>query len=183
MGMPMPSHTYWTADLVRDLPEDGNRYELVRGELMMTPAPRRRHQDVLRELVVALAGYLRTEPVGQLYFSPADISWGPDTLLQPDLFVVPAAEAGGEQWSEIRHLLLVAEILSPGTARQDRFQKRRRYQEAGVPLYWIVDPDGHTVEIWTPSDLFPAIERERLRWQPEGAGSECVIELGVLFGE
>lgn len=181
MGMPLPSHTYWTADFVRDLPDDGNRYELVHGELLVTPAPRPRHQRVQSRLFAALHQYLLAEPVGEVWSSPADISWSPDTLLQPDLFVVPLGEAEAERWSEVGSLLLVIEILSPGTARQDRFQKRRRYQETGVPLYWIVDADACQVEVWTPTDLFPAIERDRLRWIPAGARTECAIELEGIF--
>jgi len=179
MGMPIPLHSYWTADLVRELPDDGNRYELVRGELLVTPAPRPRHQRVHSRLLAALHRYLEVEPVGEVWSSPADISWGPDTLVQPDLFVVPPGEAAAERWAEVRHLLLVVEILSPGTARQDRFQKRRRYQEAGVPVYWIVDVEERMVEVWTPADLFPAIEHQRLRWRPEG---RCLGKDGKTVG-
>jgi Uma2 family endonuclease len=76
---------------------------------------------------------------GVVLTSPADISWGQDVLVQPDVFVVPVEQARTLEWSAIRHLLLVAEVLSPSTPRHDRFTKRRRYQEARVPLYWIVD--------------------------------------------
>jgi Uma2 family endonuclease len=58
-------------------------------------------------------------------------------------------------WSRVRTLLLVAEVLSPSTARNDRFLKRLRYREAGVPLYWVVDGDARAVEVWTPADDFP----------------------------
>ena len=83
-------------------------------------------------------------------------------LVQPDVFVVPTEQARALDWSAVHDLLLVAEVLSPSTPRHDRFTKRRRYQEAGVPLYWIVDGDGRQVEVWTPGDAFPRIERDRL---------------------
>ena len=80
-----------------------------------------------------------------------------------------------------RDLLLVAEVLSPSTPRHDRFTKRRRYQEARVPLYWIVDGDARQVEVWTPGDAFPRIERGRLVWQPEGAPAPFTLPLQELF--
>ena len=84
-------------------------------------------------------------------------------------------------WSRVRDLLLVAEVLSPSSARHDRFIKRRRYQEAGVPLYWIVDGDARRVEVWTPADRFPAFEEDRLVWHPAGAGEPFTVELSDLF--
>src|SRR5207244_5580187 len=87
MGMVAP--IYYTADMVRAMPDDGNRYEVVYGELLVTPAPRPWHQVVVQRLIVALAGYLEREPLGLVLSSPADISWGPDVLVQPDVFVVP----------------------------------------------------------------------------------------------
>ena len=179
MGMAAP--IYYTADMVRALPEDGNRYEVVYGELLVTPAPRPWHEVVQRRLISALDNYLREHPVGEVLGSRADISWGPDVLLSPDVFVVPLEQARTLDWSRMRDLLLVAEILSPSSARHDRFLKRHRYQEAGVPLYWIVDADERQVEVWTPADSFPAFEEKRLVWEPAGAGEPFTVELSDLF--
>jgi Uma2 family endonuclease len=179
MGMSAP--LYYTADMVRAMPDDGNRYEVVYGELLVTPAPRLWHQILVKRLSVALGLYLERHPVGELLTSPADISWGPDVLVQPDVFVVPPDEAGTLTWSRIRTLLLVAEVLSPSSARGDRFIKRLRYRQAGVPLYWIVDGDDRSVEIWTPADDFPAVERERLVWYPAGAREAFTLQLRDLF--
>ncbi len=85
MGMAAP--TYYTADMVRAMPDDGNRYETVHGELLVTPSPKLWHQEVVFRLHVALSEYLSEQPVGHALHSPADISWGDDTLVQPDLFV------------------------------------------------------------------------------------------------
>ncbi len=179
MGMAAP--TYWTAEMVRQLPDDGNRYEVVYGELLVTPAPRFDHQLLVSRLFLPLGNYLAHEPVGIVLTSPADISWGRDVLVQPDLFVVPFAEAQMRDWSRLRSLLLVIEVLSPSTTRADRFTKRRRYQEAGVPLYWVVDGTEQHVEVWTPDAAFPAIERERLVWRPRGAATPFMLELAELF--
>lgn len=182
MGMPdLLQPTYWTAEMVRALPDDGWRHEVVHGELLLTPAPRLWHQELVGRLYVALHRYLEREAVGHLLLSPADISWDEDTLVQPDLFVADRAEVRTLDWTSVRTLLLVAEVLSPATRRHDRFAKRRRYQEAGVASYWIVDPDTRSVEVWTPADLFPAIERQRVSWQPAGARERLDLELPELF--
>jgi Uma2 family endonuclease len=179
--MAMAAPIYYTADMVRALPDDGNRYEVVYGELLVTPAPRVWHEIIQGRLLVALAEYLRRHPVGIVLGARADISWGRDVLVSPDVFVVPLDEARTLDWSRLRRLLLVAEVLSSSSARQDRFNKRRRYQEAGVPLYWIVDGDERRAEIWTPADSFPVFEEERLRWQPEGASEPFAMTLEDLF--
>jgi Uma2 family endonuclease len=179
--MVMAAPTYWTAEMVRALPEDGNRYEVVYGELLVTPAPRPWHEVIQTRLILALGRYLEREPVGVVLGSRADISWTPDTLVQPDIFVVPLGEARTLDWTQYRSLTLVAEVLSPSSLRADRFIKRRRYQEAGVPLYWIVDGDARQVEVWTPDARFPTLERERLVWEPAGARQPLVLELEELF--
>ncbi len=179
MGMVAP--VYWTAEMVRALPDDGKRYETVHGELLVTPAPRALHQLALARLQLALGKYLEREPVGLLLSSPADISWGPDILVQPDLFVVDLDEARTLDWASMQHLLLAIEVLSPSTSRHDRFTKRRLYQEVGIPLYWIVDADARAVEIWTPEARFPTVERDALAWTPPGAAEPFTLALADLF--
>jgi Uma2 family endonuclease len=78
--MGMAASIYYTADMVRALPDDGNRYEVVYGELLVTPAPRPWHQVVVHRLSVALELYLREQPAGVVLSSPADISWGPGSV-------------------------------------------------------------------------------------------------------
>src|SRR5207249_1879753 len=85
MGMVAP--VYYTADMVRALPDDGNRYEVVYGELLVSPAPRLWHQEVVARMCAALDGYLRDEPVGEAFTAPADISGSRQVLVQPDVFV------------------------------------------------------------------------------------------------
>jgi Uma2 family endonuclease len=179
MGMAAP--TYYTADMVRALPDDGKRYETVHGELLVTPAPRLLHQEVVMRLAVALRAYTARSGVGHVLASPADISWGPDTLVQPDVFVVPLEEARTMDWTRLKNLLLAIEVLSPSSSRADRFIKRRLYQEVGVSLYWIVDADAATIETWSPEIAFPRVERERVSWQPAGAAEPFSLALADLF--
>ncbi|HEX5437808.1 MAG TPA: Uma2 family endonuclease [Gemmatimonadaceae bacterium] len=183
--MPAPLDFY-TADMVRALndaePRNWPRYETVHGELLVSPAPRPRHQDVAFRLGRAIADYLDREPVGHVRLAPADISWGlPDVLVQPDVFVVPLDEARTLDWRTIRHLLLAIEVLSPGSIRADRFTKRRLYQELDVGLYWVIDGDAHTVEVWTAGDSLSRVEREMLVWHPEGAAGPFMVSFTELF--
>ena len=101
----------WTARMVRDLPDDGNRYEVVDGVLLVTPAPSSPHQNVITRLVVALGNYLaQSGRMDALFTSPADISWALDVLVQPDIFVVAPDEVSGD-WSPFKTLLLAVEVL------------------------------------------------------------------------
>ena len=179
MGMAAP--LYYTADMVRALPEDGNKYEVVHGELLVTPAPRPWHEEVWGRLYIALREYLRREPVAHLFGSRSDISWGPDTLVSPDLIVVPLEDARTLQWDRMKWLLLVVEVLSPSSMRHDRFTKRRLYQEQGIPVYWVVDGEARVVEVWEPGALFPQAETERLVWHPTGASEPFTLSLHELF--
>ena len=93
MAMALP--LYYSAEMVRALPDDGNRYETVHGELLVSPAPMRAHQRVLMRLIEQLQPYLRAHPVGELIPSPADVSEGLDILVQLDLFAVEIGQARG----------------------------------------------------------------------------------------
>jgi Uma2 family endonuclease len=183
MGMAAP--TFHTADMVRALADETRhwpRYETVYGELLVTPAPRAWHQEVVGRLYVALSAYIEREPVGaHVFLSPSDVSWGPDTLVQPDLFVVPLADARPLDWARMRTLLLAVEVLSPSSLRADRFTKRRLYQERGVPLYWVIDAEAGAAELWTPGDHFPRVEREALVWAPAVAATAFSIGLEELL--
>jgi Uma2 family endonuclease len=187
MGMPHAAER-WTADQVRALPDDGNRYELVSGELVVTPAPRASHQVAVSELEAWLRRAVNSPgaPVGvarlHVLHSPADISLGEDEVLQPDLFVY--ATASGRlvrDWSEIDALFLVIEVLSPSTARYDRVVKRVRYQRAGVPEYWVVDLDARIIECWRPGDERPQILAERISWQAGAAAPAAELALPLFF--
>jgi len=182
MGMPRAAER-WTADMVRALPNDGNRYEVIDGELLVTPAPSALHQRAVGEIFLRLENYLRGKTWGEVLFSPADISFSADRLVQPDVFVAPPGPSGRRvrEWSEIRGLLLAVEVLSPSTARADRQTKRRLYQEEGVPEYWIVDLDARVVERWRPGDERPEIVATTLTWQPDSSATPFELDLTAFF--
>jgi Uma2 family endonuclease len=138
--MGMPAHEIqWTAEMARALPDDGNRYEVLDGELFVTPAPSLRHQAVLANLFAALHRYVADHGLGWVWWSPADLQFSPRLLLQPDLFVVPDRGQGAPRaWDEVKELLLVVEALSPTTARADRRNapstSRKAYQSSGLSI-------------------------------------------------
>jgi Uma2 family endonuclease len=168
--------------MVRALPDDGNRYEVVGGELLVTPAPAWRHQLAIGGLYRALDQYVRAHSLGAVIFAPADIEFDERNLVQPDLFVVPLVEgAKPSEWADVGRLLLAVEILSPSTARDDRFTKRRLYQARGVPQYWIVDLDARLIELWKPDQERPEILADRLVWQPDPGGPPLELDLPAYF--
>ena len=181
MGMPEILER-WTAARVRELPEDGNRYEVVDGELLVTPAPRLLHQKAVFCLARLLDDHVRLVGGGHVFSSPADIEFDPHTLVQPDVLVAPSVHGRSPRmWTDISTLLLAVEVLSPSTARADRTVKRRRYQRAGVPEYWIVDLDARLVERWRPGDQRPEVLTEGLVWELRAGVEPLVIDLGAYF--
>jgi Uma2 family endonuclease len=183
MGMPAPS-AGWTAEMLQALPDDGKRYEIIDGELFVTPAPGYPHQRALRELFRHLDAYLHGRRDAEVIFSPADVRSGPRTSVQPDLFVMQRpVRPGPHGWPDLETLILAVEILSPSTARADRTVKRRLYQSRGIAEYWIVDLDARLVERWRPGDERPEILSERIEWRVEGGAEPFVIDLPALFAE
>lgn len=127
MGMPVSQQVEWTAEQAIALPADGNRYEVLDGELFVTPAPTWRHQSAIEVLFPRLQAYVAANSLGWTKLSPADIVFTPRRLVQPDIFVVPPQEKGMPRgWVDVRTLLLVIEVhravaaggLSPGADRR-----------------------------------------------------------------
>jgi Uma2 family endonuclease len=181
--MAMPAQpTEWTVEMVRALPDDGNRYEVIDGELFVTPAPSVFHQRALRELLLLIDPYARAHGIGEALMAPADVVvYGPGKFVQPDLFVVPLVNgAPMRAWTEVGRLLLTVEVLSPSTEHTDRGRKRRVYKEKGVPEYWVVDTDARTVERYRPDDSFEILS-ESIEWRPDHEVSALVIDLPAYF--
>jgi Uma2 family endonuclease len=182
MGMPA-EHMEWTAEMARALPDDGKRYEVLDGELYVSPSPSWRHQAVLHRLFLIIHPYVEEHGLGWTRMSPADIEFSPRRYVQPDLFVVPD-EGMGEpaSWADVKRLLLAVEALSPTTARYDRKKKRPLYQNEGVPEFWILDIDSRLVERWRPRDERPEVIADVLVWQPKPGIEPLRIELEKVFG-
>jgi Uma2 family endonuclease len=118
------------------MPDDGRRYELIGGAIVMTPAQGPAHQRVSRRLVALLEAAV--PPGHEVFDAPIDLDLPGEQRVQPDLVVVPLSSVGEKRLS--LPVLLVVEIVSGGSKTQDTVTKRAVYAAAGVPAYWIVDP-------------------------------------------
>ena len=141
----IPKLTY---EEFRQLPDDGKRYELIGGEVHLTPAPHTKHQYVVHNLDIALSLYVQKNKLGDVWEAPLDVRLTENTALQPDLVFVSKARAGIIQEDWIAGAPdLVVEVLSPSTAAYDRVTKLPIYAEASVPEVWLINSQAKTVEV------------------------------------
>ena len=167
MSMAAAATKEWTYEMLQTLPEDGSRYEIIDGELQVSPAPVWNHQGVIWKLVALVDPYLTRCATLYGVFAPADVIFDEHNVVQPDLFVVPLVD--GKEPATLEDagsMLLVVEVLSPSTARADRVTKRALYQRFKVPEYWIIDADSRLIERWRPDDVRPEVLSEFIDWQP-----------------
>ena len=132
---PKPGEPFTLSDLDR-MPDDGHRYELLDGTLIVSPAPGPPHQRVAAVLVVLLELACPEELV---VFPNVGVRIGPRSALEPDVVVARPSDVSGARLA--RPPLLVAEILSPDSALRDLNLKKPAYERFGIPSYWIIDPD------------------------------------------
>ena len=169
----------WTlADLDR-LPDDGNKYELVDGELFVTPAPAPRHEELIYALRTILEPYVREQQLGRVYGDNAAIRTTESELL-PDLMVRLALSTPPDTWAEMPIPVLVIEVLSPTTRRRDHEYKRAFYLRNGVAEYWIVDGEERTIRVITPNADDVVADRE-FTWRPANASAALVIDVERYF--
>jgi len=168
--------------MVRALPVDGKRYEVLDGELFVSPAPSFAHQYVVFALARVVHEYVSRHGLGWVLTAPADIEFAPQRYVQPDVFVVGnVGQRRPQTFREARPLVLVAEVKSESTARADRITKRRMYMEERIPVYWILDVDARMVECWTPDHDRPDMAFDTLAWQPKADVPPLEIDLAEFF--
>ena len=144
--MAEPSVRY-LADYIWEAPDDGNRYEVIDGELYVTPSPSWMHQYGLNVLNVYIFNWVRPRGLGRIVPAPLGVVLAADTGVEPDLVYVSR---------EREHVItqrgiegapdLVVEVLSPSTEATDRGRKMQRYAAAGIPHYWLLDPRTRALE-------------------------------------
>lgn len=126
-------------------PEDGNRYELLDGDLAVTPSPSPAHQRIVRDLQLALIDYFHGRGLGEVFLAPLDVILTACDVVEPDILVVSDPDQVSKRGIEGPPLLVV-EVLSPSTRERDRTIKAQRYAALGVRHYWLVDPTEKRVE-------------------------------------
>ena len=179
MAMALSTHRWTRADLERLPDDDGNRYEIIDGELLVTPAPRPAHGAIVTELGSALSACCRRIGLTVSTARPAIVT--PDSHVEPDIVVRGRTVPPPDRWDDAPLPVLVVEVLSESTRRNDRIRKRRFYLEAGVPEYWIVDGDSRVVLVIDASG--ERAESRRLTWRPPGAQESVTIDLEKVFEE
>lgn len=181
LPIPHPSHG-WTLEMVHALPDDGNRYELIDGELLVSPSPSLLHQRALLDLYDQIRDYVRLLGGHETLVAPAAVPFSIRRELQPDLFVLPLLDGRRvKRFEEIGRLLLAVEVLSPSTARNDRYKKPKVYQQEGVPEYWIVDPPARQIERWRPADEVPDVVEGVFEWHPAEAHPPLTIDIDAMI--
>ncbi|MGH3328740.1 MAG: Uma2 family endonuclease [Streptomycetales bacterium] len=138
----------FTRDSLGEVPDDGHRYEVVDGSLLVTPAPSRSHQRAAARLWRLLDD--ACPPDLEVIIAPFEVVLDDHTAVQPDVLVARRADLGERELQ--RPPLLVVEVVSPHTRRVDRMLKWSRYEAAGVPAYWVVEPDRPSVTAWVLGD-------------------------------
>ena len=147
--VPGPPQGSWTYDDYATLPDDGQHYGIVKGVLLMTPAPTPEHQDIVGEIYACLRTHVKLAGLGRVFMGPIDVVLGPKNVYQPDVLVVLNPHLDRIQAKKIVGAPdLVVEVASQSTAAIDRVAKFEVYARAGVAEYWMVKPESHEVEVF-----------------------------------
>jgi Uma2 family endonuclease len=167
---------------LRVTPDDGKRYELVRGDLYVTPSPSPVHQRVSKRLQRLLEDYFEERSIGEVFDAPIDLILTNQDVFVPDILVVGEPKHVSKRGIEGPPLLVV-EILSPATRKRDRGVKALRYAELGVKHYWIVDSTEKRVECHRLHDgtFRPLIDAEGQTDLAHPDWEGLVIDLAALW--
>ena len=178
MAMPISVPSYTVDDLDR-FPPDSNRYELLEGMLLVTPAPGLPHQVVTQRLAAILTGFLLPCP-DVWVASPGSVVFRPKTRLEPDILVFRAPTAG-TRWEAVRHRFLAVETASRSTVIYDRDFKRPAYLHLGVDEVWRVDVDEKVILVSAPGAAPDRRVADRLVWSPKDLAANLTIDVAPLF--
>lgn len=170
----------WTLDEVHSLPDDGNKYELVNGELFVTPPPSDNHETILARLTRLLSPYASHNGHGLIYHPRAVIRVA-GSEVEPDLMVRQPAARAHADWKEVPIPILVVEVFTDSTRRRDQVQKRQLYLDAGIAEYWMLDPNRRAATVVQP-DRPDCLVSDVLTWSPPGAPSALAVRLADVFG-
>jgi len=181
MAMPAVSKR-WTLDEVHSLPDDGNKYELIHGELYVTPPPSTEHDTVIARLTALLVPYVIRQGLGLVFFPRSVVRWR-GSEVEPDLTVrVPLADPSDkdEDWDRMPLPKLVVEVSSKSTRRRDLGPKRDFYLEVGIPEYWFLDRPYRSLRVVRPG-VENLVVTETYEWQPAGATEPLIVPIQPLF--
>jgi Uma2 family endonuclease len=176
--MAVPLIEPWTIEQADRLPDDGNRYEILAGELLVTPRPSEAHEAIVAWLDQLIIPFVRANGLGWVQHPRAVVQIG-ETRLEPDLMVRPEAQFRG--WANAPLPILVVEVLSAGTRERDTGSKQAFYRNAGIPEYWIVDrEDGVVIQVRGADERRISTI---LRWSPPATSAALEIDVARMFAE
>jgi Uma2 family endonuclease len=178
MAMPATIQRY-TVDDLEHFPRDGNRYELLDGVLLVTPAPGTPHQLVVSRISFALMNALMV-PGHAFVFATGAVSFPPRTQLEPDILVVPARYPVKQKWHEEREHWLAVEVYSRSSRIYDHDFKRDNYLRLGVKEVWLVDRIARSVEITRELGRSETVS-DAIVWRPPTLDVDVRIELSEIF--
>jgi Uma2 family endonuclease len=176
-----PRKFRWTRAHLTRLPDDGNRYEVLDGELLVTPQAAGWHQEIAVRLIVALHPYCLAHGAGST-LGPGAVVFGKNEL-QPDVLVVPGKirPASMRTWTDFPNPTLVIEITSPGSERHDLIKKRDAYLHIGIPEYWVVDVVKRHVLVFHPGSDASVVVTDTLHWKPVTHAPALEIDVRALL--
>ena len=177
MTLTVPRYTVADLEL---LPDDGNRYEVLAGTLLVTPSPGSAHQGIAARLTALFASHILARRLG--LFSAGVVTLPPLTQLEPDLLVVPPRFAPGTLWAEITEHWLAVEIVSRSSRVYDREFKRDAYLALGVREVWLVDVRERSIEVCVRRGAGRVV-RDALTWSAPTGDVSVRVELAELFAD
>ncbi|MEO5813756.1 MAG: Uma2 family endonuclease, partial [Gemmatimonadaceae bacterium] len=171
----------WTLAEVHSLPDDGNKYELVRGELFVTPPPFPEHETISARLTRILDPYVEANRLGFVYRPRAVVRFE-GSEVEPDLMVSQriGTLGGDKAWNRAPTPILVVEVHSEYTRRRDKLQKRNLYMDAGVAEYWMIDPDRLTITA-VRRDAADVVFTTEVTWSPPGVSAPLTFDVARIF--
>jgi Uma2 family endonuclease len=172
----------WTyAEMVAELPETNLPVELWNGEIIVSPAPHPNHQLIVGSFYKILDEYIERQKLGQVFVSPVDVVLTPRRVVQPDVLFISKARLG-----IVKNCIdgvpdLAMEVISEHSWQRDRIEKKALYEPAGLPEYWIVDPDSETIEVFALAAGVYQLHSRANRSQK--AKSKLLPGFGISFKE
>lgn len=173
---------HWTYADYAQLPDDGNRYEVIDGEVCVTPSPGTRHQRAAIQVFFQLRSYVEAHGLGEMMWD-IDLLFQDGQYFRPDMLFVPRESAAElEERGMLGTPGLVVEVVSPGSRRLDRVKKAFRYRAYGVPEYWVLDPVNLCIERHRRGDTGVAtVYRDVLEWQPYADAPALRLAIPAIF--